>query len=545
MAFVLNDRVKETTTTTGTGAVTLGGTATGFQTFAAGIGNSNTCYYAIVHQTANEWETGLGTLNGDSSTLTRTAVYESTNSDSAEDFAAGTKDVFCTLPASKTPSQILTTANDLIYANSANTPARLAAGTGNQVLKMNSTATAIAWAADSAGVSLSGTTDNTVTTVTGADAIQGEANLTFDGSTLAVTGAITSTTTATIGTDLTVTGADITLGNASASTVKNEQTAHNTAGKTMTITSGTPTAGTTSDISGGSLTLQGGQGKGTGAGGDIIFKTANASTSASTLNSYGTALTLSDDLSATFGGVAVLTNGSTLAASQAANDIFYANSGTAVARLAKGTGSQVLSMNSTATSIAWADAGGGAWTKIVTITASSDATVDLVDGAGGVILDSTYPIYCIMIYGMHPATDNEEFTIQASIDGGSNYNLGQANTYAQSWAYTAGAPDGGGHTYNASRVNSFGHTGYSILCNGVGNAADEQAVGQLWFYNPSSTTFLKHFLWNGVSHQGSDYIAWEVVSGIFDTTSAINAISFKMDSGNIDAGEFVLFGVGG
>ena len=291
MAFVLNDRVKETTTTTGTGAVTLGGTATGFQTFAAGIGNSNTCYYAIVHQTANEWETGLGTLNGDSSTLTRTAVYESTNSDSAEDFAAGTKDVFCTLPASKTPSQILTTANDLIYANSANTPARLAAGTGNQVLKMNSTATAIAWAADSAGVSLSGTTDNTVTTVTGADAIQGEANLTFDGSTLAVTGAITSTTTATIGTDLTVTGADITLGNASASTVKNEATAHNTAGKTMTITSGTPTAGTTSDIAGGSLTLQGGQGKGTGAGGDIIFQTANASTSAATLNSYGTALT--------------------------------------------------------------------------------------------------------------------------------------------------------------------------------------------------------------------------------------------------------------
>ena len=359
MAFVLNDRVKETTTTTGTGAVTLGGTSTGFQTFAAGIGNSNTCYYAIVHQTANEWETGLGTLNGDSSTLTRTAVYESTNSDSAEDFAAGTKDVFCTLPASKTPSQILTTANDLIYANSANTPARLAAGTGNQVLKMNSTGTAIAWAADSAGVSLTGSTDNTVTTVTGADAIQGEANLTFDGSTLAVTGAITSTTTATIGTDLTVTGSDITLGNGANSTVKNEATAHNTAGKTMTITSGTPTAGPTSDIAGGSLTLQGGQGKGTGAGGDIIFQTANASTSASTLNSYATALTLSDDLSATFGGVTDIKSGAIFTASQAANDLFYANSATAIARLAKGTGSQVLSMNATATAIAWAAAAGG------------------------------------------------------------------------------------------------------------------------------------------------------------------------------------------
>jgi len=545
MAFVLNDRVKETTTTTGTGAVTLGGTSTGFQTFAAGIGNSNTCYYAIVHQTANEWETGLGTLNGDSSTLTRTAVYESTNSDSAEDFAAGTKDVFCTLPASKTPSQILTTANDLIYANSANTPARLAAGTGNQVLKMNSTGTAIAWAADSAGVSLTGSTDNTVTTVTGADAIQGEANLTFDGSTLAVTGAITSTTTATIGTDLTVTGADITLGNGSASTLLNQPTAHDTAGKTMTITSGSTTAGTTNNIAGGALTLQGGQGKGTGAGGDIIFKTANAAgTAGSSLNSYGTALTLSDDLSATFGGVADLTNGSKLATSQASLDLFYANSATAVARLAKGTGSQVLSMNATATAISWATAAGGAWTKIATITASSDSVINLVDGASSVILDSTYPIYCVMIYGLHPATDNEELLFQGSIDGGSNYNVSLGTTYAQTWKQAVGGTADGGHDYNSSRDNSF-QTGYVILCNGVGNGADEQAVGQLWFYNPSSTTFKKHFLWNSVAYQGTDYIVWETVSGVFNSTSAVDAISFKMDSGNIDAGKFVLFGVGG
>ena len=101
MALVINDRVKETTTTTGTGAVALGGAVTGFETFAAGIGNSNTTYYAIVHQTANEFEVGLGTLDGDSSDLTRTTVISSANSDSAVDFAAGTKDVFCTIPASK------------------------------------------------------------------------------------------------------------------------------------------------------------------------------------------------------------------------------------------------------------------------------------------------------------------------------------------------------------------------------------------------------------------------------------------------------------
>ena len=79
MALVINNRVRETTATTGTGAVTLAGAVDGFQTFAAGIGNSNTTYYAISLNTANEWEVGLGTLNSDSSTLTRTTVLESSN----------------------------------------------------------------------------------------------------------------------------------------------------------------------------------------------------------------------------------------------------------------------------------------------------------------------------------------------------------------------------------------------------------------------------------------------------------------------------------
>ena len=101
MALVINNRVRELTSTTGTGTVTLGGAVGGFQTFAAGIGNDNTTYYAISINSENEWEVGLGTLNGDSSTLTRTTVLESSNSDSAVDFSAGSKEVFCTLPAEK------------------------------------------------------------------------------------------------------------------------------------------------------------------------------------------------------------------------------------------------------------------------------------------------------------------------------------------------------------------------------------------------------------------------------------------------------------
>ena len=102
MALVLNDRVKETTTTTGTGALTLAGAVTGFETFGTGVGNSNTTYYAVTLPGSAEFEVGLGTLNSDSSTITRTTVISSSNSDNAVDFSAGTKTIFCTLPASKT-----------------------------------------------------------------------------------------------------------------------------------------------------------------------------------------------------------------------------------------------------------------------------------------------------------------------------------------------------------------------------------------------------------------------------------------------------------
>ena len=103
MALVLNDRVKETTITTGTGTLNLAGAATNFETFVAGIGNGNTVYYAIVHQDQAEFEVGLGTVTDASpDTLSRTTILSSSNNDGLVSFSAGTKDVFCTLPASKT-----------------------------------------------------------------------------------------------------------------------------------------------------------------------------------------------------------------------------------------------------------------------------------------------------------------------------------------------------------------------------------------------------------------------------------------------------------
>ena len=102
MALVLNDRVKESTTTTGTGTISLGGALTNFESFVSAIGDGNTTYYAIVNRSSAEFEIGLGTItDADPDTLARNTIISSSNSDSAVNFSAGTKDVFCTLPASK------------------------------------------------------------------------------------------------------------------------------------------------------------------------------------------------------------------------------------------------------------------------------------------------------------------------------------------------------------------------------------------------------------------------------------------------------------
>ena len=100
MTLVVKDRVKETTTTTGTGAVTLGGAATGFQSFSV-IGDGNTTHYAIVDSAAGDFEIGLGTYTASGTLLSRDTVFESSNSGSAVSFSAGSKDVFVTYPAEK------------------------------------------------------------------------------------------------------------------------------------------------------------------------------------------------------------------------------------------------------------------------------------------------------------------------------------------------------------------------------------------------------------------------------------------------------------
>lgn len=101
MAFVVVDRVKETSTITGTGTVTLAGAVTGFQSFSA-VGNANSTFYCIAAQSGTEWEVGVGTYTSSGTTLSRDTVLSSSNSGSLVNFSAGTKDVFVTFPASST-----------------------------------------------------------------------------------------------------------------------------------------------------------------------------------------------------------------------------------------------------------------------------------------------------------------------------------------------------------------------------------------------------------------------------------------------------------
>jgi hypothetical protein len=108
MALVINDRVKETSTTTGTGTIDLAGAETGYESFVSGVGTGNTTYYAIELNSANEWEVGIGTVTDAApDTLSRDTIISSSNGDAAVNFSAGTKNVFCTLPAKKTISPVM------------------------------------------------------------------------------------------------------------------------------------------------------------------------------------------------------------------------------------------------------------------------------------------------------------------------------------------------------------------------------------------------------------------------------------------------------
>jgi hypothetical protein len=177
-------------------------------------------------------------------------------------------------------------------------------------------------------------------------------------------------------------------------------------------------------------------------------------------------------------------------------------------------------------------------TLIKTLTASSSATLSFVNGSSDVVLDSTYPIYLFKFINMHPATNNVKFQFNLTTDG-TNFNVTKTSTYFA--AYHSEADDAGlAYSTGSDLAQS---TSDQPIAEDVGSDNDQAPSGSLFLYNPSSTTFVKHYLATMSNSQQTDYSQNIFVGGYGNTTSAITGVRFKFASGNIDAGTIKLYGI--
>ena len=183
---------------------------------------------------------------------------------------------------------------------------------------------------------------------------------------------------------------------------------------------------------------------------------------------------------------------------------------------------------------------GGSMTFMKKLTASSSATLAFVHGSGGVDF-STYKEYMFTFNNIHPATDGEDFQFNMSIDSGSNYNVTKTSTFF--YSYHSYAIDAlAGVDYNGA-FDLAQSTSDQVLNNNIGNDNDQSAVGTLHLFNPSSTTFVKHFMANVNTYHGANQTVNSYAAGYANTTSAVNAVIFRMVTGNIDAGDICLYGI--
>ncbi len=190
--------------------------------------------------------------------------------------------------------------------------------------------------------------------------------------------------------------------------------------------------------------------------------------------------------------------------------------------------------------IALPSGSGGAITLIKTLTASGDSALSFVDGTSDVVLDNTYRTYIFKFINAHPATDSVDLQFNGSSDTGSNYTVTKTTTAFQAYQTESGSATS--LMYEPSQDIAQG-TGFQGFFSYVGNDNDQAASGEFWLFNPSSTTYVKHFMSVcNVAEQG-DVTKHCFRGGYFNSTSAIDAIQFKMSSGNIDAGTIKLYGI--
>ena len=182
----------------------------------------------------------------------------------------------------------------------------------------------------------------------------------------------------------------------------------------------------------------------------------------------------------------------------------------------------------------------GSMVLIKKLTASSSATLSFVDGSDGVVLDDTYKEYVFTFNNMHPSIDNSAFQFNLSTDGGSNYNVAKTTTYF----FALHKEDGtlNNFTYSAGADLAQG-TGNQQIAQNIGADNDQSMSGSFTLFNPSSTTFVKHFISSINDYNNNDFSLYFPIAGYFNTTSAIDEIQFKVDTGNIETGEIIMYGI--
>ena len=185
--------------------------------------------------------------------------------------------------------------------------------------------------------------------------------------------------------------------------------------------------------------------------------------------------------------------------------------------------------------------GTGSMIFIKKLTASSSATLSFVDGASAVVFDNTYKEYVFTFNNMHPATDDVGFMFNLSTDGGSNYNVTKTTTYFNAFHNESDSLTSLQYSGSYELAQS---TGNQYLANdSVGNDNDQCASGFLHLFNPSSTTFVKHFIARVNHTHENQFTVDQNIAGYANTTSAVDGVRFSMESGNIDSGDICLYGI--
>ena len=190
----------------------------------------------------------------------------------------------------------------------------------------------------------------------------------------------------------------------------------------------------------------------------------------------------------------------------------------------------------------------GALVHIKTITASSDATISFVNGTSDVVLDNTYPIYKFELINIHPSADNRDLDFNVSIDTGSNYNVAKTTAYHYVYNNESNGIDSSASagTEYISGSDLANGTGFQEMMENVGGDNDQMGTGEMWLFNPSSTTFVKHFMLKTISASANNYSKNAYLAGYANTTSAVDAVQFKFNgsaSADIDTGKIKLYGI--